>query len=81
MKSKDRKARLLACTLILFTSAGMALAQTSSATNPAQNGQATSSTRMVHAKHHQKASDAAMPPPTRAAKDAKPKGSGPTSGR
>ena len=75
------KTRLLISTFIVFASTGLALAQTSSATNPAQNGQATSSTRMVHAKHHQKASDAAMPAPTSAAKDAKPKGSGPTSGR
>ena len=74
--------RLLISTLILFASAGMALAQTSSAADPAGNGQATSSTRTVHTRHHHhKSSSATSHAPTTAAKDVRPPGSGPTSGR
>jgi hypothetical protein len=78
------RTRLLMAACMLVASAGMAAAQSSNSTsntNAASDGQATSSTRAMHSKYHQKATDSTTPAASSDAKAVRPKGSGPTSGR
>ena len=69
--------------MILIAASANALSQTSappSSETAATNGQATSSTRTTHSRHH-KASSKSDAAPTSEAKAVRPPGSGPTSGR